>query len=280
MTQAFNLSQLANKVNTSGQLDASTGLYNQTPVANGGTGKSSVTSGALLVGAGTSAMTEVSGATPGQILYSTGGSWTAQPANTVGGNYIQNSYTAPATWTKPAGLKAIRVTVIGGGGNGGAVPPGSTPASTTAAGGGGGGGGAAQAYYPEATIPGPVAITAGLSACSFGASISATRGANGGNGTVPAGGSGAAGAGGTGTGGLINPPGEPGTGTAGGSGGGFWTYLDAGAARSTTGSGNPAPATSYGSGGGGAYRAQSSPALPTAPGGTGAPGIVIVEEFY
>ena len=28
MTQAFNLSQLANKVNTSGQLDASTGLYN------------------------------------------------------------------------------------------------------------------------------------------------------------------------------------------------------------------------------------------------------------
>jgi hypothetical protein len=30
MTQAFNLSQLANKVNTSGQLDASTGLYNNT----------------------------------------------------------------------------------------------------------------------------------------------------------------------------------------------------------------------------------------------------------
>lgn len=28
MTQAFNLSQLANKVNTSGQLDAATGLYN------------------------------------------------------------------------------------------------------------------------------------------------------------------------------------------------------------------------------------------------------------
>jgi hypothetical protein len=30
MTQAFNLSQLANKVNSSGQLDASTGLYNTT----------------------------------------------------------------------------------------------------------------------------------------------------------------------------------------------------------------------------------------------------------
>lgn len=31
MTTAYNLSQLANKVNTSGQLDASTGLYNSAP---------------------------------------------------------------------------------------------------------------------------------------------------------------------------------------------------------------------------------------------------------
>jgi hypothetical protein len=36
MTQAFNLAQLANKVNTSGQLDAATGLVNAVPVANGG----------------------------------------------------------------------------------------------------------------------------------------------------------------------------------------------------------------------------------------------------
>jgi hypothetical protein len=34
MTQAFNLALLANKVNTSGQLDASTGLYN-TPIPTG-----------------------------------------------------------------------------------------------------------------------------------------------------------------------------------------------------------------------------------------------------
>lgn len=33
MTTAFNLSQLANKVNSSGQLDASTGLYNAVPSA-------------------------------------------------------------------------------------------------------------------------------------------------------------------------------------------------------------------------------------------------------
>lgn len=40
MTQAFNLSQLANNLNSSGQLDATDGLVNAVPVANGGTGSS------------------------------------------------------------------------------------------------------------------------------------------------------------------------------------------------------------------------------------------------
>ena len=34
MTQAYNLSQLANNVNSSGQLDASTALYNAVPSAS------------------------------------------------------------------------------------------------------------------------------------------------------------------------------------------------------------------------------------------------------
>lgn len=42
MTQAYNLSQLANNLNSSGQLDATDGLVNAVPVANGGTGASSV----------------------------------------------------------------------------------------------------------------------------------------------------------------------------------------------------------------------------------------------
>ena len=45
MTQAFNLSQLANFTNSSGQLDASVGLYNATPVANGGTGGTTASAG-------------------------------------------------------------------------------------------------------------------------------------------------------------------------------------------------------------------------------------------
>lgn len=38
MTQAFNLGQLANNLNASGQLDATDGLVGAVPIANGGTG--------------------------------------------------------------------------------------------------------------------------------------------------------------------------------------------------------------------------------------------------
>ena len=41
MTQAYNLSQLANNLNSTGQLDATDGLVNSVPVVNGGTGASS-----------------------------------------------------------------------------------------------------------------------------------------------------------------------------------------------------------------------------------------------
>ena len=56
MTQAFNLAQLANHVNTSGQLDASTALYNDVPIANGGTGLTSLTTGYIPFGAGNSSI--------------------------------------------------------------------------------------------------------------------------------------------------------------------------------------------------------------------------------
>ena len=47
MTQAFNLSQLANFTNSSGQVDASTGLFNAVQVANGGTGGTTATAGKI-----------------------------------------------------------------------------------------------------------------------------------------------------------------------------------------------------------------------------------------
>lgn len=53
MTQSFNLSQLANYVNTAGKLSASQGLDGTVPTANGGTGQNSYSNGDLLIGNGT-----------------------------------------------------------------------------------------------------------------------------------------------------------------------------------------------------------------------------------
>lgn len=52
MTQAYNLSQLANNLNSSGQLDATDGLVNAVPVANGGTGASTTSAARTNLGLG------------------------------------------------------------------------------------------------------------------------------------------------------------------------------------------------------------------------------------
>ena len=60
MTQAFNLSQLAQGVNTAGQLNAASYLYNQVPVANGGTALSSAgAAGNMLLASSASAYSAV-----------------------------------------------------------------------------------------------------------------------------------------------------------------------------------------------------------------------------
>lgn len=55
MTQAYNLSQVANFANSSGQIDASAGLYNNVPVANGGTGANTATNAKINLNVITSA---------------------------------------------------------------------------------------------------------------------------------------------------------------------------------------------------------------------------------
>ncbi|NBP16958.1 hypothetical protein EBU95_21690, partial [bacterium] len=47
---------------------------------------------------------------------------TQSTAAAAGGNYVLKQYTSPATWTKPANLKSVKVTVVGAGGNGGSYP--------------------------------------------------------------------------------------------------------------------------------------------------------------
>jgi hypothetical protein len=210
--------------------------------------------------------------TTGQALV-TDGSGNLSFSSAGGSDYVMQVYTSPATWTKPAGLKAVKVTVIGGGGGAGL--------STSTAGG----------------------------TSSFGPFLSATGGA--GNG--PTGGAGGAGSGGqinvNGERGQVAAPGVPAAiVVGGGSGFGFAVsqiqlspgrsngFANGGGATANDGSG---PSLSGAGGGGGAIEYLDAPAIPgpvtvtvgaggsgTAPGPgiplirTGGAGLVIVEEFY
>jgi len=214
---------------------------------------------------------------------------------TGGGNYAMQVFTnttpTGTTWTKPANLVAVKVTVIGGGG--GTEP---TPSNSV---GGAGGGGAAIEYIPAPSIPGPVTVTVGAGGTtpaptntggtsSFGTFCSATGGSSS--------------TGGTGTGGTYNVSGQDGGNATnstvttptprvmrinqGGAGGG--SLLGYGGKATSMGifEGPPAggapngpaksasPGTGYGGGSGGAVGG------PGAVGGTGTQGIVIIEEFY
>jgi hypothetical protein len=298
MTQAFNLSQLANNVDTSGKLNAAAGLYNQTPVANGGTGVASVASGNLLIGAGTSAMTALAGAATNDVVTWNGTAWISQ-AGAGGAAPVVTIYAAPATWTKPASIKAVKVTVFSGGGGGAGSRNRSLPAQPQAGGGGGGAGG--FGFFPAASIPGPVSLTVGTAgaggtvpgtpatvnagtsggASSFGAFITATGGA-----AAPGAGNGAPTPGGAagaftpsptqiGRPGVAGSAGSASTSGTGGNSFQLWGFGGNGTASNSTPGG---AGSGYGGGGGGGCT--SSPSGGTASGGAGAVGYVIVEEFY
>jgi hypothetical protein len=148
-------------------------------------------------------------------------------ANDVGGNYKMVTFAASGTWTKPAGLKAVRVTVIGGGGRG----AGTTPSGSGNIVSGGGAGGAAVKYFAASALASSVVVTVGLGGgqgaadgelrpglpggtSSFGSLVSATGGSNGGIGgfifTPPPVQEAVGGAGGVGSDGDVNTQGARG----------------------------------------------------------------------
>jgi hypothetical protein len=72
MTQSYNLSQLANNLNTAGQLDATDGLVNAVPAANGGTGLAVYNVGDLVYASGTTTLAKLSDVAVGNALISGG----------------------------------------------------------------------------------------------------------------------------------------------------------------------------------------------------------------
>jgi hypothetical protein len=72
MTQSYNLSQLANNLNSSGQLDATDGLVGAVPVANGGTSFAAYTVGDILYASGSTAFSKLAAVATGNALLSGG----------------------------------------------------------------------------------------------------------------------------------------------------------------------------------------------------------------
>jgi hypothetical protein len=236
-----------------------TTLANALPAGSGGTGANTLTSENVIIGNGTSAVKFVAPGTTGNVLTSNGSAWLSQAAAAGGGDYIMQVFTTPGTWTKAAGLKAIKVTVIGGGGGGNGLSGGTSsfgsPAFLSATGGGnstagtGSGGtinasgsrGGAIDGYPSTNF-----LTIG-GASAFGFGVATVQGP-----TTP--GQAVVGAN-YGAGGAY-------TGSGAGGGGGAIEYIDApalpGPQPYTVGAGGAAPG----------------------PGATGGAGVIIVEEFY
>ena len=269
-------------------------MYNQLPVANGGTGLSTATG--ALIGAGTT-ISAVAAGTANNVLTSNGTTWVSAAAQ-GGPAPVVTIYTSPATWTKSPTVKFVKVTVVGGGGGGAAFLSSPAGPGRWAA----GAGGAGIGFFPSPSIPGPATVTVGIAGTGGGSASSGNPGgsssfgslitATGGGGVVYASPS----AGQTfGAGGSVTPSpqiygvqGQPGgmnmvlgyipaspapttiaiyAGGNTGFGFGFGGNSNDGF---VTGPNSAMPAIGYGSGG--------SYGSPTGRSGTG--GIVIVEEFY
>lgn len=153
MTQAFNLSQFANKVNSSGQADLTSAVTGILPVANGGTGASSLTANNVILGNGTSAVQLVAPGTSGNVLTSDGTGWVSAAGGGYGG-FSTVIFSSSTTWSVPAGITRARITVIGGGGGSNIATP-----SNKA-----GNGGMAVAYCTS--ISGTLTITIGAGGAS------------------------------------------------------------------------------------------------------------------
>lgn len=261
-------------------------------VPNGGSGVSSHTAYAVICGGTTSTGAEQSIAsvgTSGQVLTSNGAGAlpTFQAVSSAGFTAATiQVFTSSGTYTKPSApaplYVKITVTGSGAGGNSGAATSGG------GGGGGGGAGGTAIRILAGASVGATETVTVGAGGAQAASGNTSSLGTlavagggstgNGGSGNL-GGGGGGAGAGTTGSvlvtggSGCNGLPGQTGAvaGLGGNGGGSFWGTGGVG----DFDGGNGRAGVAYGSGGGGGRGAGTATV-----GGAGAPGIVIVEEYY
>ena len=262
-------------------------------VANGGTGRATLTNHGVLVGAGTSAITQLAAATNNQILV---GNTSADPSFKAFSINIQ-TFTSTGTYTPTAGMIYCIIEAVGGGGGGGGAASATSTLAECA--GGGGGGGYARKTASAAIIGASQAVTVG--AAGSAGSAGTNPGGNGGDSSLGAiciakGGSGGAGS-------AASAPGAGGAGGIAGTGDITFAGMPGGTSQSvlyannlisTTcggnsyfGSGgvaiwsNSANTTGsagqlYGGGGGGGLSVNAGG---TQAGAAGAKGVVIVTEY-
>jgi hypothetical protein len=266
MTQAYNLSQFANTLNTSGQTALTTGVTGTLPVANGGTNQTTYTDGQLLIGNTTGNTLTKATLTAGSGISVTNGSGSITIASTASGGF-QNMqvFTSPGTFTTPASTTKIKITVVGGGGNSNA--------------GQGGGGGGAAIYVGPVTASTPYAVTVGAAAgtSSFSTLASATGGANTGVGGLGSAGTIQIKGGGGGASATYMVSSSPlGTGFGSTSGNGGSSILGGGG-NSVVSSSPNSPAPSVAGNAGGNYGGGGSGSNGGGANGAGASGVVVVE---
>jgi len=272
------------------------GLSPPLPIASGGTGASTAATARTALGLGTYAVLAVPTAAATKVMLGDAVSVTAEGATgqllvgntgaaptwaTIAG-VLGQVFTTTGTFTIPANITALKVTVIGGGGSG------AGSASSYSGGGGGGAGATAISYLTALTPGGTIAVVVGTGGAAVTGVVAGNNGvdstiasgtqtittvtAGKGSGAPVATGSGAeGGAGGTATNGTINISGGDGAPARveGGNGG---ASSMGGGGRGGTPSADPGiVGKAYGSGGGGAANPSAGFS------GAGKAGIVIFE---
>jgi len=232
--------------------------------------------------------------TSGQVLTSNGAGAAPTMQATAGGLQSMQVFTTSGTWTKPAGITKIKVTVVGGGGGG----SGASYYRNITGSGGQAGGAAIKIIDVSAISSETITIGAGGTA---GAVVQYDQGAHGGTGGTSSFGAHCSATGGStgvcyesyrpepgsGSGGDINIRGGQGsfdrwaynvphTGSQYRSGGQGGSSIFGGGGRPATKNNNATNNAGYGAGGGGGWNNGTSTSKA---GGAGGAGIIIVEEY-